>query len=44
MNVLMISPGFPKEMQYFTRGLATVGARPISTWNPSRTKGLSWSG
>ena len=29
MNVLMISPGFPTEMQYFTRGLARVGARVI---------------
>ena len=29
MNVLMISPGFPKEMQYFTRGLAAVGARVV---------------
>ena len=29
MNVLMISPGFPKEMRYFTRGLAQVGARVI---------------
>ena len=29
MNVLMISPGFPKEMPYFTRGLASVGARVI---------------
>jgi len=29
MNVLMISPGFPKEMQYFTRGLAQVGARVV---------------
>jgi len=29
VNVLMISPGFPKEMQYFTRGLASVGARVI---------------
>jgi formate-dependent phosphoribosylglycinamide formyltransferase (GAR transformylase) len=29
MNVLMISPGFPKEMQYFTRGLAAVGATVI---------------
>lgn len=26
MNVLMISPGFPIEMPYFTRGLAQVGA------------------
>jgi formate-dependent phosphoribosylglycinamide formyltransferase (GAR transformylase) len=29
MNVLMISPGFPAEMQYFTRGLAEVGATVI---------------
>lgn len=29
MNVLMISPGFPKEMQHFTRGLAAVGARVV---------------
>ena len=29
MNVLMISPGFPKEMQYFTRGLARVGAQVL---------------
>jgi formate-dependent phosphoribosylglycinamide formyltransferase (GAR transformylase) len=29
MNVLMISPGFPREMRYFTRGLATVGANVI---------------
>jgi len=29
MNVLMISPGFPKEMQYFTRGLARVGATVV---------------
>ncbi|HZT61132.1 MAG TPA: ATP-grasp domain-containing protein [Pyrinomonadaceae bacterium] len=27
MNVLMISPGYPAEMQYFARGLARVGAR-----------------
>ena len=26
MNVLMISPGFPKEMRFFTRGLAAEGA------------------
>jgi len=26
MNVVMISPGFPREMQYFTRGLARQGA------------------
>jgi biotin carboxylase len=27
MNVLMISPGYPPEMEYFARGLARVGAR-----------------
>ncbi len=27
MNVLMISPAFPNEMVWFTRGLARVGAR-----------------
>ncbi|HXV75887.1 MAG TPA: ATP-grasp domain-containing protein [Candidatus Polarisedimenticolaceae bacterium] len=27
MNVLMISPGYPGQMPYFTRGLAAVGAR-----------------
>lgn len=29
MNVLMLSPGFPREMRYFTRGLAEVGAHVI---------------
>ncbi len=29
MNVLMISPGFPGDMAYFTRGLAQVGARVL---------------
>ena len=29
MNVIMISPGFPAEMTFFTRGLARVGARVI---------------
>jgi formate-dependent phosphoribosylglycinamide formyltransferase (GAR transformylase) len=29
MNVLMISPGFPRELRYFTRGLKRVGARVI---------------
>jgi len=29
MNVLMISPGFPLEMAFFTRGLAAVGASVI---------------
>lgn len=27
VNVLMLSPGFPKDLGYFTRGLAQVGAR-----------------
>jgi formate-dependent phosphoribosylglycinamide formyltransferase (GAR transformylase) len=29
VNVVMISPGYPAEMAYFTRGLAAVGARVI---------------
>ncbi len=29
MNVVMLSPGFPVEMAYFTRGLAAVGATVI---------------
>ncbi len=29
MNVLMISPGFPKEMRFFTQGLAATGARVV---------------
>ena len=29
MNVVMISPGYPAEMAYFTRALAAVGARVI---------------
>lgn len=29
MNVLMISPGYPAEMQYFTRGLVEVGATVV---------------
>lgn len=29
MNVLMISPGFPAEMPFFTRGIAAVGATAI---------------
>lgn len=36
MNVLMISPGFPKEMQYFTRGLAAQGARVIGMGDQAR--------
>jgi formate-dependent phosphoribosylglycinamide formyltransferase (GAR transformylase) len=29
LNVLMISPGYPAEMPFFTRGLARVGARVV---------------
>jgi biotin carboxylase len=29
MNVLMLSPGYPPEMPFFTRGLSQVGARVI---------------
>jgi formate-dependent phosphoribosylglycinamide formyltransferase (GAR transformylase) len=29
MNIVMLSPGYPAEMAYFTRALATVGARVI---------------
>ena len=29
MNVLILAPGYPAEMQYFTRGLARAGARVI---------------
>jgi formate-dependent phosphoribosylglycinamide formyltransferase (GAR transformylase) len=29
VNVLLISPGYPPEMPFFTRGLAQVGARVI---------------
>ena len=29
MNIVMISPGYPVEMAYFTRGLAAVGATVI---------------
>jgi biotin carboxylase len=29
MNVLLLSPGFPVEMPYFTRGLAEVGASVV---------------
>ena len=32
----MISPGYPQEMAYFTRGLAAVGARVIGVGDQSR--------
>ncbi|MEZ4417777.1 MAG: ATP-grasp domain-containing protein [Gemmatimonadota bacterium] len=37
MNVLMISPGFPNEMQFFTRGLARVGAQVIGLGDQSES-------
>ena len=36
MNVLMISPGFPAEMQLFTCGLADVGARVLGLGDQPR--------
>ena len=29
MYVVMIAPGYPEEMQYFTRGLAWAGAKVL---------------
>jgi hypothetical protein len=29
MNILMISPGYPAQMAFFTRGLAAAGASVI---------------
>ena len=36
MNVVMLSPGYPAEMAYFTRGLAAVGARVIGVGDQPR--------
>jgi formate-dependent phosphoribosylglycinamide formyltransferase (GAR transformylase) len=36
VNVVMISPGYPAEMAYFTRALAAVGARVIGVGDQSR--------
>jgi hypothetical protein len=36
MKVLMISPGFPADMPYFTRGLARVGATVIGVGDQPR--------
>ena len=48
MNVLMLSPGFPAEMPFFTRGLAQVGAnvigigdQPLGGLNPMAREALS---
>ena len=35
-NVVMISPGYPQEMSYFTRGLAAVGATVIGVGDQPR--------
>ena len=35
-NVVMISPGYPQEMSYFTRGLAEVGATVIGVGDQPR--------
>ncbi|MFL6139410.1 MAG: acetyl-CoA carboxylase biotin carboxylase subunit family protein [Frankiaceae bacterium] len=35
MNVVMISPGYPAEMAYFTRALAAVGAQVIGVGDQS---------
>jgi biotin carboxylase len=35
MNVLMISPGYPAEMAFFTRGLAAAGASVIGVGDQS---------
>ena len=36
MNVVMLSPGYPAEMAYFTRALAGVGARVIGVGDQPR--------
>jgi hypothetical protein len=48
VNVVMISPGYPVEMSYFTRALATVGAtvigigdQPPDALPPAAREGLS---
>lgn len=48
MNVLMLSPGFPVEMSYFTQALAKIGARvigvgeqPVAAFSEDTRKALS---
>ena len=43
MNIVMISPGYPAEMAYFTRALATVGATVIGVGDqpPSALPGVA---
>ena len=36
MNVLMISPGYPAEMAFFTRGLGQAGADVIGLGDQSQ--------
>src|SRR5437867_10771067 len=36
MKVLMISPGYPAEMPFFTRGLAEVGAKVVGIGDSTR--------
>jgi hypothetical protein len=36
VNVVMLSPGYPAEMAYFTRALAGVGARVIGVGDQPR--------
>jgi len=36
MNVLMISPGYPAEQQFFARGLAQVGAKVVGLGDQAR--------
>ena len=38
MNVLMLSPGFPRELRYFTRGLVEVGADVIGLGDTPRSQ------
>ena len=38
MNVVMLSPGYPAEMAFFTRALAAVGARVIGVGDRRRTR------
>ena len=48
MNVVMLSPGFPDDMPYFTRALAAAGARvygvgdqPVQALRPDVREALS---
>ena len=49
MNVLMISPGYPAEMAFFTRGLGQAGVgrhrpgRPVAGRAAGRSRGTPWT-